>query len=145
MSHYPDSHARGSAIFPLGDRRPCKAKNQKVICLARFAVVALAHESAAKERKSRDHARGRSYSHQQGNLKKGHDNCPDRDSSFDGKNLRHQVWWQIHHGAQSMEIGLRLERKKPDVGAEALRIGLSRRCLFLLLQRQRRLSWLYRG
>src|SRR5258707_15797140 len=82
------------------------------------AVVALAHEPKAEKGKSRDHARGRSDSHQQGNLEKSHDHCPYRDSSFERKDFCQQIRRQVHHRVEGFEIGLCLEPKKSNVDAE---------------------------
>src|SRR5262245_12973115 len=82
------------------------------------AVVVLAHEPKAEKGKSRDHARGRSDSHQQGNLEKSHDHCPHRGSSFEREDLCYEVRRQVYHRVEGLEIGLCLERKKSNVGSE---------------------------
>src|SRR3989304_2997395 len=96
------------------------------VCLYDWALVTFAH-AQEKERKPRHDARRRPHLDRQGDLKKSHDHSASRDSPFQRKDIRLQIGRQIYHRAKSLEVGLRLERKKPDVGAETLNAPSPRR------------------
>jgi hypothetical protein len=122
----PDCQA--ASVAPVNSARKlfgidCILMRRKY-CLAAIPVVLCANEPAAKKREPCGHVRGRSHSDQQGYFEKSDDYRPNGNSSFQRKDFCHQIRWQVHDRAESLAIGLHLEREKSNVGAEAVAFRL---------------------